>query len=209
MHIYIFGSLCRGDVDVRSDVDLLAIVNGRDLRLSKDTFSIYSYKRISELWDEGNAFAWHLSLESRLVYASDGRDFLSSLGSPLPYTSGTKDCERFRQLFEGSSEAVLDGTPSVVFELSTMFLALRNLATCYSLAMQQPPRFGRHAAIQLGEKSLTLPRNFYELLEQARILSTRGAGANIESIDNASVQAGIRICREWVAKLCAEVTGHG
>lgn len=208
-HIYIFGSLCRGEIDLTSDVDLLAVVSGREPGLSKDTFSIYSYDRIVALWQEGNAFAWHLSLESRLVYSSDGEDFLSNLGNPSPYTSGIEDCMRFRELFESSAAAVLAGTPSIVFELSTIYLALRNLATCYSLAVLATPSFGRHAAVQLGDRSLRLPANAYSTLERTRILSTRGTGEAVDGLDIESTIPWLRICREWVANLCTEVVHHG
>lgn len=209
MHIYIFGSLCRGEVSVDSDVDLLALVGSRDSRLNKDTFSIYSYDRITELWREGNAFAWHLSLESRFVYSDDGKDFLANLGNPSPYTSGAKDCLRFRELFESSAEAVAAGTPSLVFELSTMFLALRNHATCYSLAMLRTPCFGRHSAVQLGEKSLNVPTYLYRLLERARILSTRGTGEAIPDLDREVLRSDLDVCNDWATMLCAEVTHHG
>ena len=62
MYIYAFGSLCRGQVDLESDVDLLAIVDGHDDRFDPSKFSIYSYNRVREIWQEGNPFAWHLSL---------------------------------------------------------------------------------------------------------------------------------------------------
>ena len=75
MHIYIFGSICRGDLREGSDIDLLALVEGYDSRFDPDTFSVYSYSRIADLWAEGNPFAWHLFLESRLVFASDQRTF--------------------------------------------------------------------------------------------------------------------------------------
>ncbi|WP_305419534.1 nucleotidyltransferase domain-containing protein [Photobacterium leiognathi] len=29
MHIYAFGSICRGDIDIGSDVDMLIIANGQ------------------------------------------------------------------------------------------------------------------------------------------------------------------------------------
>lgn len=71
MHIYAFGSISRGDIQADSDVDLLAIVDGFDSRFSSDTYSIYSYSRLRDLWLEGNPFAWHLSLESKLVFSSN------------------------------------------------------------------------------------------------------------------------------------------
>ena len=48
VHIYAFGSVCRGDLSIGSDVDLLALVSGLDARFDPDMFSIYSYKRIEE-----------------------------------------------------------------------------------------------------------------------------------------------------------------
>ena len=61
MHIYAFGSLCRGEVDFGSDVDLLSIIEGPDSRFDPDVFAKYSYDRIRSLWKEGNPFAWHLA----------------------------------------------------------------------------------------------------------------------------------------------------
>ena len=57
MHIYAFGSVCRGDVLPSSDIDLLAITEGHDSRFDPNNYSIYSYNRIKELWQEGNPFA--------------------------------------------------------------------------------------------------------------------------------------------------------
>jgi hypothetical protein len=209
MHIYAFGSICRGDISVESDVDLLALVEGRDPRLNRDTFSIYSYKRIRELWEIGNAFAWHLSLESRLIYSEDEQDFLASLGRPAKYQAGPTDCARFREIFESSTDAIKTGSPSLVFELSTIFLALRNLATCYSLAKLERPTFGRDSARRLGMKSLNISEEVYTLLMQSRLLSTRGVGKNIGRIDLQLVTSELARCRDWAVELCKEVEADG
>jgi nucleotidyltransferase-like protein/YCII-related domain-containing protein len=81
MHIYAFGSICRGEILLGSDIDLLALVDGYETRLDPDIFSLYSYGRVAELWSEGNPFAWHLFLESKLIFTADGSDFLNSLGA--------------------------------------------------------------------------------------------------------------------------------
>src|SRR5262245_60779312 len=99
-HIYAFGSVCRGDVSPGLDVDLLAVVQRYDPRFSPDTYSIYSYERIGELWAEGNPFAWHLSLESKLLYSPDRSDFLRSLGRPRSYRRCYQDCSKFFVLFQ-------------------------------------------------------------------------------------------------------------
>ncbi len=209
MHIYAFGSICRGDISVDSDVDLLALVEGRDSRLNPEKFSIYSYARILELWKAGNAFAWHLSLESRLIYAADGTDFLKSLGTPSKYSGAVADCLKFRDIFESSFQSVQKGSPSLVFELSTIFLALRNIATCYSLSRMDSPTFGRDSARRLGPRSLEVDENVYSLLMQARLLSTRGAGDSIGDIDLAILLPELKRCRSWIDELCHEVNLNG
>ena len=55
MYIYLFGSLCRGEIDEFSDVDLLAIIGANEninTQLDTQKFSIYKEKRMMELWKE-------------------------------------------------------------------------------------------------------------------------------------------------------------
>lgn len=209
MHIYAFGSICRGDISVDSDIDLLALVSGRDSRINPDKFSIYSYTRIRELWELGNAFAWHLSLESRLVHSNDGNDILKSLGEPSNYSGGVADCSKFRDIFDSSFLSIQKGSPSLVFELSTIFLALRNIATCYSLARTNIPTFGRDSARRLGSKSLDIDEDVYNLLMQARLLSTRGVGESISDVDFTVVIPELKRCRAWIDEIYHKVNVDG
>ncbi len=205
MHIYAFGSICRGDISVESDIDLLAIVDGQDSRLAPEKFSIYSYSRIRQLWLAGNAFAWHLSLESRMIYASDGRDFLQQLGFPSEYLGVKNDCRKFKDIFEHSFQAIKNGSPSLVFELSTIFLSLRNLATCYSLIVNDKPTFGRDSARRLGSRSLKIDEDIYSLLMRSRILSTRAVGSNIENVEFDRLIVELKKCQAWIDGICQEV----
>ena len=61
-HFYAFGSVCRGEIDPASDIDLLACLSTPNPEIDPKKFSIYTYERIRELWHEGNPFAWHLYL---------------------------------------------------------------------------------------------------------------------------------------------------
>ena len=209
MHIYAFGSICRGDISVDSDIDLLALVDGRDSRLNPAKFSIYSYSRVKELWEDGNAFAWHLALESKLIYSEDGNDFIKGLGLPSQYVNAKNDCERFREIFDSALLSIQEGTPSVVFELSTIFLAIRNIATCYSLSKLPNPTFGRNSARRLGYKSVPLSDSIYSILMRARVLSTRGLGDDLGEIDNLRLLSELHICRKWVDDVCEEVEPNG
>ncbi len=187
MHIYAFGSVCRGDVRQGSDIDLLALVDGYDSRFDPDVFSVYSYGRLVDLWREGNPFAWHLFLESTLLFASDGSDFLNSLNSPSDYTGCLRDCEKFYGVFCEAYDSIASQSASKVFELSTVFLSIRNIATCFSLGTTDNPDFSRNSARHLGSNSLPLADSPFAILERARILSTRGKGQSITGKEIADV----------------------
>lgn len=205
MHIYAFGSICRGDVSPSSDVDLLAIVQGRDPRFSPDDYSIYSYERIREIWAEGNPFAWHLSSESKLLYASDQFDFLGSLGSPQPYRKCRQDCDKFFALFREARDSIHSQNDSTVFDLSTVFLAIRNFATCFSLGILAKPDFSRNSALRLGDYSLRIPIDAYNVFEKSRILSTRGVGESIADQETQIAFEQFSHVEEWMDGLLGEV----
>jgi hypothetical protein len=155
-------------------------------------FSLYSYERIHELWREGNPFAWHLSLESRLLFSSDHSDYLEALRRPQPYTNYVADCQKFVALFREAYRSVLSGMTNRVFKLSTVFLSIRNIATCFSLGGGRQPDFSRYSALRLGADSISISHSVYQTLEKARILCARGYGANIpvREVDMAIMELG-------------------
>jgi predicted nucleotidyltransferase len=208
VHIYVFGSICRGDLREGSDIDLLALVEGYDSRFDPDAFSIYSYSRICDLWAEGNPFAWHLFLESRLVFTSDRRDFLKALGSPGKYVNCVRDCEKFYSVFEEARDSILSRAESRVFELSTIFLSIRNIATCFSLGTETKPDFSRNSAQHLGTNSIRVPSDAYSLLERARILSTRGKGQDIIDEEVEQVLDALQNVTEWMEHLVIEARNY-
>lgn len=208
MHIYAFGSVCRGDITPGSDVDLLAITESHDARFDLATYSIYSYARVHELWQEGNPFAWHLSLESKLLFSEDATDFLRGLGPPQPYRHVVADCEKFARLFGAASQALRVGTNSVVFELSSIFLAIRNIATCYSLGLMERPDFSRRSALRLGSDSLVTDPVVFDALERARVLSTRGVGTAPDEEDLLRISGSLEMVESWIHRLCARARMH-
>jgi hypothetical protein len=208
MHIYAFGSVCRGDVTPESDVDLLAIVEGDDPRFDAETFSIYSYKRIKEIWAEGNPFAWHLSVESKLLFSSDKSDFLSLLGRPALYRAGRQDCEKFFALFREAVLSMAHQGQTAAFDLSMIFLAVRNFATCFSLANLEVADFSRSAALRLGRFSLDIRPGAYDVLERSRILCTRAVGPPIADDEIAIAKGEFPRIQEWMNSLLSEVNCH-
>jgi hypothetical protein len=203
MHIYAFGSVARGDISYDSDVDMLALVDGIDTRFDPEVYSIYSYERIRELWREGNPFAWHLSLEAILIHSSDGSSFLNDLGQPAPYMNGHVDCQKFMAIFQDASVALQSGVDSQVFEFSVVFLAIRNFATCFSLATSEVPTFSRHSALEI-KYPLRIDAAAYRTLSQARTLSTRGRGPVPTSSDALLVKFNLSAVDEWMRSLMAK-----
>ena len=183
MHIYAFGSVCRGEVDVSSDIDMLAIVNGRDTRFNPSDYSIYSYARILELWKQGNPFSWHLYLESKLVYSSDDLDYLRGIGKPNSYKDGHSDCNKFYEIFLSAKKSIEESNLTETFDLSSVFLGIRNFATCYSLHTGMKPDFSRNSARHLGCNSIPIDGSIYDMLERARVLCTRGLGELLTPVE--------------------------
>lgn len=205
MHVYAFGSICRGEIDYGSDIDLLAIVERFAPELDPSKFSIYSYSRIEQLWDEGNPFAWHLAIEAKLLFSSTGNDVLKALGKPNSYAQAKRDCQKFQQLFCGAQMALQTGTSSPVFELSTIFLAVRNFATCYALGCKSVCEFSRLSPHRLGDKSLLISDDALSILEKSRLLSTRGHGAMVGQEEVASVLQEASAIGKWMDELLKEV----
>ncbi|HBK4789915.1 MULTISPECIES: nucleotidyltransferase domain-containing protein [Serratia] len=201
MHIYAFGSICRGEVDSFSDIDMLAIVSGRDERFNPRDYSIYSYERINELWKEGNPFAWHLFLESKIIYSSDNIDYLRSLGKPSNYNSGLADCEKFLEIFISARCSIETSVLTEIFDLSSVFLSIRNFATCFSLDCDVRPDFSRNSARNLGIHSIPICDLTYQLLERARVLCTRGTGEILNSDDINKVKAQLGLIESWMREI--------
>ncbi len=206
MHIYVFGSVCRGEIDHGSDVDLIALVSEFDPRFDPSIYSIYSYRRLKELWHEGNPFAWHLSIESKMVFSSDGNDFIKNLGNPSSYSGAKLDCMKFYNLFLTAASSIKLDRNSAVFELSTIFLAIRNFATCYSLGRLKNHDFSRYSAKRLGDESVPLPGDCFSILERCRILSTRGTGLMITGEEINIAVSNITTIRQWMENLLSKET---
>ena len=208
MHIYVFGSLCRGEVAPDSDIDLLAIVDATDPRFDPNIFSIYSYQRLRELWQEGNPFAWHLALESRLVFSSDGSDYIQELGMPRSYTRSLQDCKKFYDLFQEARNSLVANAQTPVFDLSIIFLSIRNIATCFSLGFDNRADFSRHSALSLGALRIPVKPPVYDVLVRARMLCTRGYGDYLTGAEISAVAAELSNIDSWMQKLVQQARVH-
>ncbi len=197
LHIYAFGSICRGEIDPGSDIDLLAISSGGSNDLSRSMFSIYSHSKITEIWKEGNPFAWHLHTESRLIFSSDGTDYISLCATPESYSMAQRDCSRFLRIFRRARLSIQSDRASDIFDLSAAFLGLRNFCTCY-LLQHNILDFSRGVALNLiGDMQ---PRDVfaYRLLERARLLCTRGYGSMLTRTE---IDEAIRVLPDFEGRM--------
>lgn len=174
---YVFGSICRGDFDEASDVDIIEISSAiRHVERNRHDVSVYSTERIQALWQVGHQFAWHLYLESKLVFTADGRDVLKELGKPKSYTARRIDIERYFRMFERSANFLLHETVSPVSEWAIIFSAMRNAAISHSVSLHDRPMFHRNAAWDLDTPKLAISRERYSQISACKLLATRGLG---------------------------------
>lgn len=207
MYIYIFGSICRGEIDKQSDVDLLAIVGNKENQVLFDTnkFSVYTEKRLRELWNEGNPFAWHLFLESKLVFSDNKIDIIKNWGKPSNYLNQKNDLLKFLNLFNDSLKSINQSRDSEIFDLSMIFLAIRNFASCYSLGYLNDYNFSRYSALNLKKNKLEVSNQSFKILERARILSTRGTGELITKKDTEIVLSELSIIKDWFQRILSSI----
>ncbi len=142
--------------------------------------------------------AWHLASEARIIFSSNGEDFLSQLGLPAVYQKCKEDCRKFYNLYCKAIESISCGSSSLVFELSSIFLAIRNFATCFLLGTRQIRNFSRRSALQMDGQSIKIHPDTFKLLERARILSIRGTGDIINQDDLKSSLEDICSIKTWM-----------
>lgn len=206
MFIYAFGSICRGEIDFYSDVDLLVVIDNINEAKNFDPnrYSIYTLKRLKEYWTQGNPFAWHLYKESSLIFSETGIDIIKTLEKPENYTNGINDLIKFKKIFSDSVSQIYLTRDSFLFDLSTVFLSIRNFATCYSL-MNGSYNFRRNSALELGENSLQIDKECYKLLESSRLLATRGVGEFPNCEDSNKIIDSLGLIENWMNTLLEDV----
>ena len=197
MHIYVFGSLFRREIDNKSDIDIL-IISDEKFRSEYNKYSVYSYEKIRELWRDGNPFAWHLYLESKLVFSSEENDFLRELGEPKKYSNVRNDFYKFKDIYTNSLKS-LELKSNSVFNLSCIFLAIRNISTCYSLYLGKAV-FSRRGMLKITT-CINIPMYVIETLEKCRILSTRGVGDDLNKLELENVISHIDSIDKWLDKI--------
>ena len=195
--IYIFGSTVRGEVEQNSDVDVLVISDIKNRKnFFPDEWSVYSFKAIEKLYEDGRLFAWHLHLDSKCIFKDEEKSFLEKLGTPNKYQNYDIDFESLRSLLLTSLIEIDNKTRSIVFEAGIAYTAIRDLAMIASTKLHSRPCYSRYSPYLLPLE-FPLEKEIYDLMINARLSSTRGIQMEKASLGNLPTSH----IRDWLYKL--------
>lgn len=172
MWIYVFGSICRGEIDINSDVDTLCICAPNEISLAPNQMQSYSIAFLEEIFKNGDLFAHHLYHESKLIYSSDGDDVIRNIGKPAPYGQWEEDFQSFIDVANFAINEILT-KGQTVFRKGILYMSLRDIAMIYSNIKMKISNFSKYSPYQI-DIPLDVETDEYEALRLCRISSTRG-----------------------------------
>lgn len=211
---FVFGSVARGQGDAQSDLDLLAVVQdgcGKvaeedvlahvpdEMQAFEPSVSWYGYNRISEMFRNGELFAWHLHQEAVPVY--DPESVLLNLGPPAPYATGPDDVAFFESLLLSIPPQLEAAPTNAVYELGLVYVCLRNIGMAASGQLASKPNFSRYSPYELpGIAPPLMTRADYDTAMACRMAGQRGItpplGAN-----PAKTAHLCRVVQPWAAEV--------
>ncbi|WP_156377626.1 nucleotidyltransferase domain-containing protein [Sphingopyxis sp. Root1497] len=186
--VYVFGSVARGDRDLRSDLDLLAVVadgHGKveeqqvyahvpsELSELEPSISWYGARRLGEMFANGELFGWHLYQEAVPLF--ERRPIIAMLGKPSPYEDAVADVASFEKVLSRIPDQ-LDASPENSFyELGLVYVCLRNICMAASSKLCDRPDFSRYSPFRLtGIPPVPLSHDEYDLAMSCRMAGQRG-----------------------------------
>jgi len=206
--IYAFGSICRGEIDKYSDIDILVVTEASSIQEYPSNYSYYKKMTLKKLWEEGNPFAWHLYSEAKLLFSLKSKDYIKELGKPSKYKNMKKDIKYLLKIFEEAKSSIEFDFSSLTYDLSIVFLVIRNVATCYELGVNQRFCFSRDSAIEIGDNKLKIPLSDYNTLKSCRLLSTRGVGKMPTKSEFKSVIDQLPRLEKWIMLIESKIEDY-
>jgi len=211
-----FGSIVREDNDSASDADVLCIVQNKkniDLEILETKldqsiirnrpidFSIYSYTRIKQMFQEGHLFAWHIFKESKP--ATLQLDFIKSLGSPAQYSSARNDIHKLLEIALDCNSSINDPDCSTTYEAGLLYVACRNIGISASWHSDNGLNFSREApySLRINKEPFNVPlkKEAYNKLCAARHSMARGYKP--PKLDKEEIANSANIVLQWGSSL--------
>lgn len=157
VELWLYGSRARGDADVLSDTDVLAVTTDRtgvDEAVRTLTFprihvSTYSWDEIEAMRDYGSLYLHHVAREGKLLQASTSRPgrMLTLLGDLPPFSRAEQDLGGFRCALAESVGCLSDGGwPD--FECEVVATVARHAAILGAYCFGNPA-FGRERPFEI------------------------------------------------------------
>lgn len=210
LSVFLFGSAARGDSDALSDTDVLAIVKNNAGKVpeaavkahlpgiaGEPTISWYGYNRLKAMFDAGELFAWHIFLESKVIF--EAVDIFSRLGTPKHYTRASEDISAFFSTLRDVPGQLKSARYNAVYEFGIMYVCVRNIAMSASWHLRPRPDFSRMSPFNLGKEVPLCPlsKEEYERSMSCRMASQRGLPI-MDGISTSSVLAYYDKIGPWI-----------
>lgn len=212
--IYVFGSIARAQGDAQSDLDLLAVVADgcgkvnesdvvshipQEMRTFDPSISWYGMNRISEMFRNGDLFAWHLHHEALPLY--DPERILAGLGEPASYSTDVEDVTFFETLLCSIPSNLQASPANAVYELGLVYVCLRNIGMAASGKIAGKHNFSRYSPYELPTLAPPpMTRSEYDVAMACRMAGQRGIippGA-LSPVNIVSLCASLR---PWIAQV--------
>ena len=211
---YIFGSVGRGQQDASSDLDVLAVVRDGSGKVAEDvvaffvpaefaplklSISWYGTKRLREMFENGELFAWHLHKETIPVYDPGG--FLPGLGVPAAYKECLANVSSFRKVLAAIPLQVKLNNGNAVYESGLIYVCLRNIAMAASWILRDVPDFSRYSSFNLETfEPCPISISEFECAMHCRMAGQRGEDPPPE-VDGPFVLALVERLEPWIDEL--------
>ncbi|MDC8829719.1 nucleotidyltransferase domain-containing protein [Alteromonas gilva] len=204
---YVFGSLVSGDFDSGSDVDVLVVSDDEHVSCPQN-WSVYTKSGIRRLYEKGTLFAWHLYQDSVPVGSETRKyDFLREIGPPASYDSAPSEISELKNIVVSSLSELLDNTPSSVFEVGLIAVAVRDIAMAASIFINGKFNFSKFAPFELSQLSLDIPRPLYLTMLNCRRSTVRGETlSDNENPANELLKHRKSIIR-WIDEVATKIAG--
>ncbi len=216
-----FGSHARREAREDSDVDVLAISDGRALSEASIDWlrsaygpsvdiAHYTYPRIAGLAAAGSLFTWHLRREGVPLNRGEGR-LERILTNMNPYRGHVRDMDVLVTVFDDAVES-LSQQCAVQFDLGVIGTVVRNtgiivhdLFGSHDFSPAAPLRLATIA----GAPQLPITDQEYQVLQACRRASERGGRVPVSSGPSVVPQGGLAKLQEWLylCGKCAQERG--
>lgn len=220
--VYMFGSLVRGDGDQHSDLDLLAVVKDGGGKLTETcvthyvpleyskrepSISWYGKNRLSQMFRNGELFAWHLHNETTPLFERE--PVISMLGKPTKYQGAVEDVTSFQKVLSGIPTSIRQSPENAIYELGLVYVCLRNICMSASSVLCAQVDFSRYSPFNLvNVPPVPITKHEFDLAMSCRMAGQRGIVPPSNIVTSEMVTNIYYRLAPWIETLRASLEKH-